>query len=862
MAGSDSIKYSDLVQEGAFEKIIAEGQKLFQVFEDLDKVFIKVGTDLKGALSVSPKNLGDIESLKASIQKAKELSAAHDKLKDAKGRLTLETAKAKQELNNYNTIVRNTAKDELGMISAYQKESIVLNDLRKQYKDLVLQKKHVTTEGKALLNNITQLDSKLKAVDATVGQHQRNVGNYASSLSDMKTGIVEIAGALGVAFGIHQVVDFGKESVKAFLEAEKNAKDLQNALHGNTAVFNTLIKQSAELQEKSIFSDDDVQQAQKALAVYGLTGDQIEKITPQVVDLASKLGIDLASATDKTISAINGQTKGLKEAGIAFKDTGSKTENFNILTEKLTKFQGASAEALETTIGKAQRLKNAFGDFQEVIGEMIVNEGANLLDFFEGLSTGMDEVIAKRASSDLVKTLNEGNAKILEDAKKSESERLRLIKETENGITEIAEQGLKTKDLTQKRILASALKNQQQLLSDLKHLNDKQEIEDDATNAAKLEKTEDFEKKLRDLRTGNKDNEYEREKQIIRDHHMDEEKKYEGHAEILVELRIKLRKDLDAIDEKWNAAEKKKSEKHNDELQAYDMKNLQYDLKAEKAKEQKEEDEARAKRQKEINDEIELTERLVKAYDERYQKIADIKRDQIDSEIDSAESNMEIQAQLAARGLDNTLAYEMEKKAELERARAEQIEAEKKHAKQMEAAELGLAFIQAYQNYIEKDMPAGQALSRAAADIFAAKIFSTAIAGSFAEGVEDFKGKGTGTSDSNIIEFSNGESVVTAKGTQETPGLVTALNEAGYAGAVSWAMDNIYSEGMVLSDRSKSSQSDQAITMLLAKKIDQLTQVVKDKPVSNSSIDGLGNTITTLLQNGNKYTHTKKRHLI
>jgi len=67
-------------------------------------------------------------------------------------------------------------------LSLHMGDSKTLNDMRKQYKDLALSQKESTKEGKELLANITKLDTKLKAVDATVGQHQRNVGNYPTYL--------------------------------------------------------------------------------------------------------------------------------------------------------------------------------------------------------------------------------------------------------------------------------------------------------------------------------------------------------------------------------------------------------------------------------------------------------------------------------------------------------------------------------------------------------------------------------------------------------------------------------------------------------------------------------------------------------
>ena len=36
--------------------------------------------------------------------------------------------------------------------------------------------------------------------------------------------------ALGLAFGVHKIIEFGKESIKAFTEAEENAHKLRFAV--------------------------------------------------------------------------------------------------------------------------------------------------------------------------------------------------------------------------------------------------------------------------------------------------------------------------------------------------------------------------------------------------------------------------------------------------------------------------------------------------------------------------------------------------------------------------------------------------------------------------------------------------------
>lgn len=364
---SNPIDYKDLVSGDPFGRLIKEGEDLIKVYEKLGDTLKSAMVQLKGSTNGSPTNMKEAEDMHKLIDAINQYEKQLNQTKDAKKKLTVETAKLRISQQEEDKATKELAKDQLGLISAYQKESKTLNDLRKQYKDLVLTQGENAKGSKELLKNITDLDTKLKKVDATVGQHQRNVGNYTSVLHDTKDQLLEIGKAMGLAFGVEKIAEFGKESVKAFLEAEKNATDLKNALGGNSVVAERLIKQSETLQDKSIFSDDSIQMAQKQLAVYGLTADEIEKLTPKIVDLASRTGMDLTQATEASISAINGQTKGLKQAGITFKDTGDKTQNLALLTEKLTKFQGASAESLETTIGKTERLANAWDNVKESI---------------------------------------------------------------------------------------------------------------------------------------------------------------------------------------------------------------------------------------------------------------------------------------------------------------------------------------------------------------------------------------------------------------------------------------------------------------------------------------------------------------
>ena len=210
-----------------------------------------------------------------------------------------------------------------------------------------------------------------------------------------------------------------------------------------------------------------------------------------------------------------------------------------------------------------------------------------------------------------------------------------------------------------------------------------------------------------------------------------------------------------------------------------------------------------------------------------------------DEAIKRREESLSLQQERAENGLENTLAFEKEQlaKAELERARLAE-----KRAKQEEALALAQAFLNAFAARAKDDPDT--AAAKALSDVIVAKALSEVVAGAFAEGVEDFKGEGTGTSDSNLIRFSHGESVVTAKGTKENQGLVTAMNNGDVG---SWFAGN-----MMLNPLSSEKNYDSF--GILAQKIDSIEKAIKNRPTSQTNLDNMGNVLQSTYRNGIKNT--------
>lgn len=268
-------------------------------------------------------------------------------------------------------------------------------------------------------------------------------------------------------------------------------------------------------------------------------------------------------------------------------------------------------------------------------------------------------------------------------------------------------------------------------------------------------------------------------------------------------------------------------------------------------------------KQEEIEQSFKVAEELLKIEKDFQDERSKMRLEAIDHDLEKTKSAIDIQVQLAAAGQANTLAYEIEKQNRLEKERQQELQKEKRIAKQQEALALSLAFLKAYEKELDSGKNPGQALSLAATETVAAKILGKAIAGSAYEGVED-------TGSAGDVDGKGGklwvlhphEGVVNRENNEKYDGAVGAMNDGRLE---DWAMKNIYlpqlNSGSVLSDVSRSQQVDNAMNRELLNKVEELTNVIKNKPETTISLSGIGDVITSVYRNGQRHTTIKKRSL-
>ena len=221
-----------------------------------------------------------------------------------------------------------------------------------------------------------------------VDKASKTLGGIGKSIGKMSVNTAALGATL---------VAFGATSIKAFSDSEQAQVKLNDAFDKfpnladtNVGALNAL---NAELQKKTRFDDESFAAAEATLAQYGLTGQQLKDLTPLVADFAAKTGKSLPDAASAVGKALLGQGRALKGVGIDFKDAGSTGANFTqVMAGLRTQVGGFAEKEGQTAAGKADILKNQFGELQEKVGALLVPALTSLVGVLTPIIEGFNSL--------------------------------------------------------------------------------------------------------------------------------------------------------------------------------------------------------------------------------------------------------------------------------------------------------------------------------------------------------------------------------------------------------------------------------------------------------------------------------------
>jgi len=242
-----------------------------------------------------------------------------------------------------------------------------------------------------------------------LNQAQRSLKAFGKKMEALGQGISNVGQTLTLGLTL-PIVAFGAASVKAAQESADAFGQVEAALKSMGGVSGRTLEQlgaqADSLMQHSLFDDDDIMRNVTAnmLTFGNITGENFDRAQQAVVDMATRLKMDLQPATIMIGKALNDPVKGLAalgRAGIQF--TAAQKEQIKamvaggnaagaqaIMLAELNRQFGGAAQAAQNT-SPFDKFKDALNTLQEKIGGHLLPV---LTPFIEKL-TGLVEGFAK-----------------------------------------------------------------------------------------------------------------------------------------------------------------------------------------------------------------------------------------------------------------------------------------------------------------------------------------------------------------------------------------------------------------------------------------------------------------------------------
>lgn len=366
-------------------------------------------SELKAANDEKTKAMAQIRLYSNEIARLKADVAALNKEEQQNGQLSakkraqvLDAAVSieeyKQEISQLKRELANQIKLEKAAVGSINEMSQALTRMRAVYKNMSDAERE-GAQGQTMLKNIESLDTKIKELDASMGVHTRNVGNYASGFNMLGFQIQQVARELpSLAYGPQIFFSAISNNLPMLADEIARAKKSVDELKKAGQTFTPVWKQIAS----SIFSWQTLLVASvTVLTLYG------KEITNWVASLfKGKTTIDASAA------ALERFNSAMAQGSVSAQ---SELTKLNLLYRAATDLSKPYEERAEA-VKKLQDIYPAY--FGNMAAEQVMV--GNAVGAYENLRDAIIEVAEAKAAQEL----------ITEDAKS-----LKLIEKTGDAYT-------------------------------------------------------------------------------------------------------------------------------------------------------------------------------------------------------------------------------------------------------------------------------------------------------------------------------------------------------------------------------------------------------------------------------------------
>jgi hypothetical protein len=223
--------------------------------------------------------------------------------------------------------------------------------------------------------------SELKKATKQAEDEVEGFGGKISEFGKKAAAAFAVAAAAAAAYATKLAID----GVKAAIEDEQAQLRLASALKTATGATDAQVKATEDFISKTQLavgvSDTDLRGAMQRLAVSTKSTTKAQELLTLALDVSKGTGKDLASVSEALAKAYEGQDTKLARLGIGLSAADLKTMNFTQTTEKLSElYGGAASRNAETFQGRMDRLKQAFDEGKESLGNALLPYIEKLVD--------------------------------------------------------------------------------------------------------------------------------------------------------------------------------------------------------------------------------------------------------------------------------------------------------------------------------------------------------------------------------------------------------------------------------------------------------------------------------------------------
>lgn len=441
-AQAEAAAYKDLI--GTIREASAQ-KKIYTAQIELLKTKTQALTAEYNALSKAEKN-------NAAVSQAQ---------KDKRLDLSLSIAKNKEELALYQGTLKNIIKTEQFAAGSINKMSQSLTRMKNIYRNLSAAERE-GTRGQTMLKNIDTLDTKIKELDAAMGVHTRNVGNYASGFNMLGFQIQQVARELpALAYGPQIFFSAISNNLPMLADEIARAKKSVDELKKAGQTFTPVWKQIA----KSIISWQTLLVAGvTVLTLYG------KEITSWVASLfKGKTAIDAAAA------ALEQFNSAMAQGSVSAQ---SELTKLNLLYNAATDLSKPYEERAEA-VKKLQDIYPAY--FGNMAAEQVMV--GNAVGAYEDLRDAIIEVAQAQAAKDII---TENATKRLKITTSNEYKRIQLyanrIDELQSKINDLQNKGISKESPIIRGLIGSIAGLEKGIERASKAIRTKLELPDDIPN--------------------------------------------------------------------------------------------------------------------------------------------------------------------------------------------------------------------------------------------------------------------------------------------------------------------------------------------------------------------------------------------